>query len=260
MTPSLAATPKRSSTPMDPLRKTSLTAGGLYLLTFASSIPAAFLLIDPVLANADFMTRSGADNLLLWGSLLNVINALACVGTAVALFSVVKRQHEAAALGFVTTRVLESALLFVGIVSILTVVTLRQDLAAGVGVETGSVVTIGNALVAVHEWTFLLGANLMAALNALLLGSLMYRSRLVPRVIPVMGLIGAPLLLASVVAALFGLHDLVAPTHFIAVIPIFFWELSLGVYLVAKGFRPQGVARLYPAPHAQRPRSEPAAV
>ena len=141
------------------------------------------------------------------GCFLDVVNALACIGTAVALFPVVKRQNEALALGFVTTRVLEAAIIVIGVVSLLAVVTLRQDLAGATGADAATLVTTGHALVAVRDWTFLLGPSLMAALNALLLGSLMYRSRLVPRIIPTMGLIGAPLLLTATIATLFGHID-----------------------------------------------------
>ncbi len=224
--------------PMDSTRKTALVAGVLYVITFAASIPAVFFLIDPVLANADFMTRSGVDTPLLWGGFLDVITALAGIGTAVVLFPVVKRQSEAAALGFVTTRVFEAAIIVIGVVSLLSIVTLRQDPA---GADAASLVTTGNALAAIRDWTFLLGPGLMAAFNALLLGSLMYRSRLVPRAIPVMGLIGAPLLLASVTAAFFGFHTVTSPTHGILVLPIFVWELSLGIYMAVKGFKPSPI-------------------
>jgi hypothetical protein len=228
--------------PTDSMRRTALLAGALYLTTFASSIPAAFVFIDPVLANADFMTRlSGVDTPLLWGGFLDLINALACIGTAVVLFPVVKRWSEAAALGFVTTRMFEAAVIVIGIVSLLSVVTLRQNLVGATGADLTSLMTTGDALVAVRNWTFLIGPVFMAALNALLLGSLMYRSGLVPRAIPLMGLVGAPLLLASGTAAFFGIHSLTSATHIVAVAPVAFWELSLGLYLVVKGFKPSGI-------------------
>ena len=175
---------------------------------------------------------------MLWGGSLDVVNALACIGTAVDLFPVVKRQNEAVALGFVTSRVLEAAVIVTGVVSPLSVVTLRQNLAGVSGADTASLVTTGQALVAVRDWTFLLVPGLMAGVNALLLGSLMYQSRLVPRVIPLMGLIGAPLLLASTTATFFGLYEQVSVWSAIATIPVAAWELSLGIWLVVKGFRP----------------------
>jgi hypothetical protein len=167
-----------------------------------------------------------------------MVNALACIGTAVVLFTVVKRQNETLALGFVASRLLEAAIISVGVVSLLAVVTLRQDLAGSAGADDASLVAVGSSLVAVYEWTFVFGPNVIAAVNALLLGTLLYRSGLVPRAIPTLGLVAAPLLLASVTGVVFGTHDLSSGVHVIAAVPIFVWELSLGVYLVVKGFRP----------------------
>ncbi|MFF4875407.1 MULTISPECIES: DUF4386 domain-containing protein [unclassified Micromonospora] len=226
--------------PVDSTRKTSLVAGALYLITFASSIPAVFLL-SPVLSNPDYIVSAGADTSVLLGCFLDVVNALACIGTAVALYSVVKRQHEGFALGFVTTRLLEAAIIVIGVVSLLSVVTLRQNLAGTARADEASLVAVGQSLVAVRDWTFLLGPNLMAALNALLLGTLMYRSGLVPRLIPTMGLIGGVLLLADVTAIFFGSYELGTVWHGIAAAPIFSWELSLGVWLVVKGFKPSPI-------------------
>ena len=221
--------------PMDSTRKTALVGGAFYVITFAASIPA-LLLLAPVLNHPDYIASAGAGTSVLWGCFLDLVTALAGIGNAVALFSVVKRQHEGFALGFVTSRIVEAVFIVIGVVSLLAVVTLRQ--AGTAGTDSASLITAGQALVAVRDWTFLLGPTLMAGFNALLLGTLMYRSRLVPRVIPTLGLIGAPLLLTSTIATMFGLNHQGSVWSTIAVAPIFVWELSLGVYLVVKGFKP----------------------
>ena len=231
------AAPTRA--PVDSTRKTSLTAGVFYLITFAASIPALFLL-GPVLNHTDYIVTAGSDTSVLLGCFLDVVTALAGVGSAVALFSVVKRQHEGFALGFVTTRLLEAALIAIGVVSLLSVVTLRQHPA---GADPSSLVAVGQSMVAVRNWTFLLGPNLMAALNAMLLGTLMYRSRLVPRLIPTIGLIGGVLLFVDVTAIFFGSYPLGAVWHGIAAAPIFAWELALGIWLVVKGFKPPAITK-----------------
>ena len=219
--------------PMDSLRKTALVAGVLYLITFIS-IPT-LALYGQVLSDPNYITGHGPDTRVVIGAILEVIVALAGVGTAVALYPVVKRQNEGIALGFVGSRTLEAAAIIAGVVSLMSLVTLRQ---AGAG--PGSLVT-GQALVASYNWFFLLGQSLMPALNALLLGSLLYRSRLVPRILPVVGLIGAPLLLASDIAVLFGLWDRISAPSGILALPIAAWEFSLGVYLVVKGFKPSPI-------------------
>jgi hypothetical protein len=224
---------------MTALRRTALTAGVLYLITIIASIPAQFVFYDPVLSDPGYVIGPGADVRVLWGGLFELITALACIGTAVVLFPVVKRQHEGAALGFVTARVFEAALIVVGIVSLLSVVTLRQS--GATGAEATSLVTTAHALVAIHDWTFLLGPGVMPGVNALLLGYLLYRSGLVPRIIPVIGLVGGPLILAAGTATLVGLNEQVSVWSAIATAPIFVWELSLGIWLAVKGFKPSPI-------------------
>lgn len=123
----------------------------LHLITFAASIPAAFYFLSPVLDDAGYIIGSGADTRVIIGCLLDVINALACIGTAVAVYPVVRRQNESLALGFVTTRIFEAAVIMIGVVGLLAVVTLRQDVAGTAGADEASLVTAGQALVAVRD-------------------------------------------------------------------------------------------------------------
>ena len=207
----------------------------MYLVTIVASVPAQYVSYAPVLTNARYVLGAGADTQVLWGGLLEVITALACIGTAVVLFPVVRRHHEGAALGFVTARVLEAALIVTGIVSMLSVVALRQP--GATGADAAARVVAAESLVAVHDWTFLLGPGLMPGVNALLLGYLMYRSRLVPRAIPTIGLVGAPLFLLAGAATVVGLNEGTSVWTVLATLPIFAWELSLGLWLTVKGFR-----------------------
>lgn len=226
----------------DSWRKLSLAGGVLYLMTFAFSIPAVFL-IEPVLSNPDYILSGGADSQVLLGTLFDLITALACIGTAVALFPVIRRQSEAASLGFVTTRIFEAAVIVIGVVSLLAVVAMRQDGGAP-GTDSAALVAVGQALVTVRDQTFLIGPGVMPGLNALLLGYVLYRSRLVPRFIPAVGLVGAPLFLASAIATILGFNEQVSVLSGIAVVPIFVWELSLGLWLTFRGFSPSAVAAL----------------
>src|SRR5688500_19212622 len=141
---------------------------------------------------------------------------------------------------------MEGAMIAVGILSLLSVVTLRQEFAGTAGADAASLVPIGSALVAVHDWTFLLGPGFMAPLgNGILLGYLMYRSGLVPRGLAMLGLIGGPLLLVAFVAVLFGVFEQVSLPAAIATIPEFLWELSLGTYLIVRGFQPSPITEGY---------------
>lgn len=218
---------------MSSLRKTSFVAGVFYLLTFVS-IPAPFLLYSSVRA-PNFIVGPGPDTPVFVGAILEIIVALAGIGTAIALYPVVKRQGQARALGLVASRTLEAALITAGVVTLLSIVTLRQ---AGVG--AAGLVT-GQALAAQYTWMFHLSQSFIPIVNAVLLGSLLYQSRLVPRALPVLGFIGAALLLAVWFAVLFGLIGAVSAPAGVAGLTIAAWEFSLGVYLTFWGFKPSPI-------------------
>ena len=224
--------PKR--VPMDAMRKIALAGGLLYLITYLA-IPTLGL-YGPVLTDPNYVVSSGGDTGVLWGAVLELIVAFAIVGTGVVLFPAVKRQHEGVALGFAAARIFEAGMIVVGIISLLAVVTLRQEVGAAGGADVAPLVTTGRALVAIHDWTFLIGQTLVPGINALLLGSLMYRSALVPRVIPLLGLIGGPLLISSALGQVLGINEQYSAFSVVAVLPIFVWELLLGLWMTFKGF------------------------
>jgi hypothetical protein len=218
-------------------QKTARLAGFLFVMTFVTSIPA-LALYDHVLNETHFVTGTGSDTQVLLGAFLEVLLIVANIGTALVLFPILKRQNEPLALGYVAARILESVFIALGVVSVLSIVTLHQD----AGAHASTLVPVGRALVAMHDWTFLLGPGLMPALNALLIGSVMYRSRLLPRWIPTLGLIGAPLLLISFTATLFGAWDQVSAPSALLTFPIAVWEFAFGAYMTVKGFRPTAVS------------------
>jgi hypothetical protein len=217
---------------MSPLRKTALVAGVLYLLTFVS-IPTLFLYV-PV-HDPRYILGPGPDTGVLLGGVLEVIVALAGIGTAVALYPVLKRQNEGVALGFVGSRVLEAAGILAGVACLLAIVSLRQ---AGAG--TGALAT-GQTLAILYDRIFLLSQSLMPVVNDLLLGFLLYQSRLVPRVLPLLAFIGAALLVASDIAVLFSLWGRSSTPAALAALPVALFEFSLGVYLIVKGFKPSPI-------------------
>ncbi len=222
---------------MHPMRKISLTAGVLYLLTFVS-IPTLALYKAVKDDAGAFVLGAGSTSGVQWGALSEVVVGLAGIGTAVVLYPVAKRVSQTAALGFVTARVLETSLIFVGVVSLLSILSLRNDVAGTAGTDSASLVTISHGLMATYNWTFLLSQSLMPVACDLLLGYVLYRSALVPRVLPIIAFIGAPLLLASDVAVFFGAYGQVSPIAVLAALPVAVFELSLGIWLIVKGFKP----------------------
>jgi hypothetical protein len=220
---------------LSPQRRISLTAGILYLLTFVS-IPT-LALYRPV-RGATYIVGAGHDTAAISGGLLEIIVALAGIGTAVVLFPMLKKQNEGLALGLVACRVLEAATIFVGVAFIMSIVTLRHD-------RTGAAALItSHALVALYDRIFLLGQSFMPAINDLLLGFLLYQSRLVPRGLARIGLIGAPVLLVGYLAVLFGVTGQHGPLAGLSALPVAVFEFGLGVWLIVKGFDPDAAANL----------------
>lgn len=225
-----------------PFRKTAIAAGILYLITHVTSIGASAL-YHPILSQAGYITGSGPDTPILLGVLFEVILALANIGTAVALFPVVKRQNEGMALGYVGLRTLEAAVIAVGVIPLLAVVTLRQNLAGTAGADTAALLTLGSALVGFYKWTLVVGPGLICGTNTVVMAYLMYTSGLVPRFIPVLGLTGGPLIFAYHVAGMFGLTGQLSVWAAIIVIPIFAWEVTLALWLIVKGFNGSALRR-----------------
>ena len=221
---------------MTATRKTAIIAGACYLITHVTSV-AALVLYGPILNHSGYVLGAGTSARVLAGGWLEVILALAIVGTAVALFPVIRRHSEGLAIGYVGLRTLEAGVIAVGIVSLLAVVTLRQHPAGVAGAGAASLVAVSKGLVAVHNWTFLLGPNFVCAADTLVLAYLMWRSRLIPRFIAGLGLVGGPLLFLSATAVLFGAYHQVSWPGTVAPLPVFAWELGLAFFLIIKGFR-----------------------
>jgi hypothetical protein len=216
-------------------RKISLAAGILYLLTFVS-IPS--LVLYSQVKSANYILGAGPDTGAIVGCILEIIVALAGIGTAVVLFPILKKQNEGVSLGLVGSRVLEAGTIFVGVAFILSIVSLRQD-----GAGAGALVT-SHTLVTLYDSIFLIGQSFLPAINDLLLGFLLYQSRLVPRVLSLIGIVGALPLIAAWIAMLFGLVVQFAPLTGLAALPVALFEFSLGIWLIVKGFNPEAVAVL----------------
>jgi hypothetical protein len=222
-------------------RRIARIAGIFFVVTFIS-IPA-LPLYDQVLNHTGFIVGGGGgDTRVYLGALFEIITLIAGIGTAVALYPVLRRQSEGLALGYVAVRIFESTLIAVGIVSLLAVVTLRQDLAGSAGTDNASLILTGRSLVAVHDATFLLGPAFCAGIgNGLMLGYLMLRSGLVPRRFALFGIVGGSLALVTAILVLFGAYDQISGPSAVLTLPEAAWELSLGIYLIVKGFRPSPI-------------------
>jgi hypothetical protein len=214
---------------MTSIRRTAIVAGVFFLITEVTAI-AGVLLYGSVLGTPDFIVSTTADNTgVRAGAFLEVLLAIAVAGTAVTLYPIVKRQNEGMALGHVAGRLIEATIIAVGAISLLAVMTMRDHVAGTTGAESAAAVTVGQSLVAIHHWTFVFGPKLM------------YRSRLVPRAIAVLGLVGGSLIFASGTAVLFGLYEDLSIPGVAAAAPVLAWELSVATWMIVKGFKPSPI-------------------
>jgi len=218
---------------------------GVFFIVAAVAAIIGLALEGPVLNDSRYIVAgSGADARVILGAFFEVLLAISVIGTAVTLFPIVRRQNESIALGYFAGRVVEAVVIVVGIISVLSVVTLRKDFGGATGLDAASLMVIGKSLVVVHNWTFLFGPSLAIGVNTLLLAYLMYTSRLVPRIIPILGLIGGPVIFASGTAEMFGLYQQISVWGSIGAIPVFAWEMSLAVWMIARGFKPSAINSL----------------
>ena len=219
--------------PMDSMRKTALVVGVLYLVTFVTSI-AAVVAYGSVLSDPAYITGPGADTGVALGAFLELFLIITNIGCAVVLYPILKWHNEALSLGYVAARLVECTFILIGILSVLAVVTLRQGAA---NADAASLGTVGDSLVAVKNWTFLLGPGFADGVGTgLILGWLMYRSGLVHRRMALFGVVGGPLLAVSGVAVLMGVIPQGSPAQSLATIPEIIWEVYLGLWLTFKGF------------------------
>ena len=221
-------------------------AGWFMAVTFVTSI-AALLIYHPVLHDHNYILGPGHDTRIEFAALLEVFLAISGIGVAVVMFPILRRESERLALGYVASRIVESTMICIGLISLLSVLTLRGDLAASIGGNSGSLVIAGRTLVAIHDWTFLIGPGFCVGVNEVLLGYLMYSTGLMPPRLALLGLIGGPLIFASKILVVFGVWDIYSSTAGIFAIPVFIFEASFAIYLIVKGFRPSRVLSGEPA-------------
>ena len=226
-------------------QRTARIFGWLFIATFVTGIGARFLFVEGLGAtwqDMRFIPGAGSDTSMKLGAILEFLLIIANIGTAVVLYPIVKRQSESVALGYVTARLVESTFILVGLLSLVSVLTVRQDLAGATGAEATSMIATGSSLVSTYEWAFLFGPGLVVGFgNGLMLGYLMYRSGLVPRGMAMLGLIGGPMLIVSFGFIFFGVYENGSVPAFLMALPEIVWEAFVGIYAAWKGFRPSPI-------------------
>ena len=229
-------------------QRTARIFGWLFIATFVTSIGAKILFVNGVggsFSQLSFSAGELSETSVYVGVILEFLLIVTNIGTAVVLYPIVKRQSEGLALGYVTARVVESTFILVGLISIISLVSVSDAMAGASGAEATALAAQGGSLVATYDWAFLFGPGLVVGFgNGLILGYLMYRSGLLPRRLAMFGLVGGPMLILSFGLILFGVYENGSGPSFLMALPEIIWEASIGIYAAWKGFRPEAVTAL----------------
>lgn len=222
---------------MNSNRDIAIIVGVLYILAAVTAI-IGFILYQPILTDPEYIIKGSANELqVIWGAFNELILAFSIIGISVMMFPIINKENESLALGYLSFRLLEATIIIIGIISLLSVVTLNWEFGKEVDPNASSYLIAGKLLVTLHNWTFLLGPNLALGPSTLIMSYFLYNSKLVPRFISVLGLIGGTLVSVCAMFVMFGVFLQVSVWGAILSIPVFAYEMSLAVWLIVKGFK-----------------------
>lgn len=228
---------------MNKYRTAAIYTGVFFLISDVASI-AALLLFQPLLKNADFITSSGiSEPLILLGTVLEILTAFAAAATALVLYPILRKQSQSMALGYVIFRALEAAMILIGVLCVLAVLALRTNFLASAG-DPAIYQVVAGALIAIKNWSFVFGPNIILAVNATILGYLLLQSKLVPRTIALLALIDGPVILTVAILVLFGVVVQDSPIQILSAMPMLAFEVSFSLYLIIKGFKSEAIETL----------------
>jgi hypothetical protein len=226
---------------MNTNRDIAIIVGVLYILAAITAI-IGFALYQPILCDPEYIIKGSTNETrVIWGAFNELILAFSVIGISVMMFPIVNKENESIAIGYVSFRLLEAAIIITGIISLLSIVTLSQMFGTAKASDTSSYLTAGKLLVSVHNRTFLLGPNLALGPSTLLMSYFLFESKLVPRFISVLGFAGGSLIFTYAVLVMFSVFLQVSVWGAILAFPVFAYEMSLAVWLLVKGFNSSSV-------------------
>jgi hypothetical protein len=221
---------------MDSNRKNAILVGVLFILAAVTAI-IGLALYQPILTDDNYIIKGSVNEpQVIWGALCELILAFSIIGISVLMYPILNKENESIAIGYVCFRLLEAIIIIIGIISLLSILTLHQDFVLASDQDASSFLTANKLLVAIHNWTFLLGPNLALGPSTLMMSYLLFKSKLVPSFIYILGLVGGPLIFACALLVMFGVFPQISVWGGILAIPVFLYEMTLAVWLIGKGF------------------------
>ncbi|KIL39022.1 hypothetical protein SD70_22620 [Gordoniibacillus kamchatkensis] len=231
-------------------KKSALLVGVLFILAAVTSI-IGLILYDPILNGPDYLVK-GAEHgsQVILGALMELILVVSAVGTATTMFPILRKYDETIALWHVCFRFLEAIIITIGVISVLSLLTLSREFVAAAAPDTASFQASGTVLRALHDWTFLLGPNFMLGINTMMYSYIFYKSKLVPRFIPVLGMTGSALVFLAAILEMFDVIRQISAWGAMLSLPVAANEMILAIWLIVKGFNSSALAKMEGAPNA----------
>ncbi|MEW9053034.1 MAG: DUF4386 domain-containing protein [Neobacillus sp.] len=229
---------------MNSNKKTSKIVGILFILAAVTAV-IGLNLYDPILNGPDYL-RKGSEhaNQVIVGAVMELILVVSVVGTATAMFPLLRKYNETIALWHVCFRFLEAIIITVGVISVLSLLTLSQEFVAAGAPDPSSYHSSGIILKAIHDWTFLLGPLFMLGINTVMYSYIFYKTRLVPRFISLLGMTGALSVFVCSFFVMFGIFPQISFWGAILAVPVAAYEMILAVWLIVKGFNEKAMATI----------------
>jgi hypothetical protein len=221
---------------MDSNRKNTIIIGVLFVLAAITAM-IGLGLYQPALNDPEYIIRRTANETgVIWGAFCELILAFSIIGISIMMFPILNKENETTAIGYVCFRLLEATIIIMGIICMLSIVTLSDLYTKSIEPNASSFLTVGKLLAIVHNWTFLLGPNLALGPSTLMMSYLLYKSKLVPRFIAVLGLVGGSLIISCAILVMFGVFLQISLWGALLAVPVFAYEMTLAGWLIVKGF------------------------
>jgi hypothetical protein len=224
---------------MNAKRKSAFRIGALFIIAAVTSI-IGLNLYNPILQDSNFIIKSpSSGNQIFWGAFMEIILVFSVIGTSVTFYPVLKKHNESLAIAAVCFRVIEAVIITLGIISLLAIISLNNEYISEGESQSSTYLIIGKLMVSIHNWTFLFGPNIALGPSTFMTSYILYKNNLVPKFIAILGLIGGPMICMSGIFVMFGLFSQLSIWGLITAIPVFFYEMSLAIRLIVKGFKTQ---------------------
>ena len=225
-------------------RTSEIIVGILFIVAAVTAI-IGLLLYDPILKGPDYLTNGSEHaNQVVLGAIMELLLVVSAVGTATTMFPILRKYNETIALWHLCFRFLEAIIITVGIISVLSLLTLSREFVAAGAADTASYQASGILLKAIHDWTFLLGPLFMLGINTMMYSYIFFKTKLLPRFIPILGMTGATLVFINALLVMFGVIEQISTWGAILALPIAANEMILAVWLISKGFNKSALANL----------------